>query len=609
MNPGATRTRPGRNAWFPAPCLTASRLGAEAAPGARNPPCSAARAALRSSAAMPIPDPSSQTASPAGERTRDPAAAVKRDTDGATETLSGLPLSPVYDEAALRARGFSAAEHLGAPGTYPFARGPHATMYRGKPWTMRMFSGFGSPEDTNQRFKFLLAQGQTGLSTAFDMPTLMGYDPDHPRSRGEVGREGVSVATLDDMRRLFADVPLDRVSTSMTINASAVVALSFYEALAEERGIDPAQLSGTIQNDMFKEFIAQKEWICGLRPHLRIMRDMLVHCTRRMPRWNTISISGYHIREAGATAVQELAFTLADGIGYVELGREAGLDVDEFAPRLSFFWDLHNDFFEEIAKLRAARRLWAKIMRDRFGAKNPRSWLLRAHAQTAGVSLVAQQPLNNVVRTALQALAGVLGGVQSLHTNSFDETYSLPTEEAVTLALRTQQIIAEETGIPNVVDPLGGSYFLESLTLEMEAAAEKYIAAIDGMGGMARAIEEGYPQREIAAAAYDHQRAVDAGRCTVVGVNRYVSDKSDEIPTLKIDHTPESQQVDAVRTFRARRDAGRARKGLEAVRRACEGSENVMDAVLLACKSDVTLGEISQVFREVFGEHRDPAHL
>ena len=553
---------------------------------------------------MPPADPPSPFPAPAAA----PSAADGGATDRAA-TLSGLPLDAVYDADHLAAQGWSAEARLGAPGQFPFTRGPHQTMYRGKPWTMRMFSGFGSPEDTNQRFKFLLAHGQTGLSTAFDMPTLMGYDPDHPLSHGEVGREGVSVATLDDMRRLFADVPLDQVSTSMTINASAVVALAFYQALAEERGIAPDRLNGTIQNDMFKEFIAQKEWICGLRPHLRIVRDMLVHCTRHMPRWNTISISGYHIREAGATAVQELAFTLADGIGYLELGREAGLDVDQFAPRLSFFWDLHSDFFEEIAKLRAARRMWARIMRDRFGAKNPRSWLMRAHAQTAGVSLVAPQPLNNVVRTALQALAGVLGGVQSLHTNSFDETYGLPTEEAATVALRTQQIIAEETGIPNVVDPLGGSYFLETLTDQMEAAAEKYLAEIDSRGGMTRAIEAGYPQREIATAAYDHQRAVDAGKRSVVGVNRYVSDGSAAIPTLKIDLAAEERQIQEVRKTRARRDAGRAQKGIEAVRRACEGSDNVMDAVLLACKADVTLGEICHVFREVFGEHRDPAHL
>ncbi len=524
-------------------------------------------------------------------------------------TLSGLPLAPMYGPADLVKRGFSPATDLGAPGQFPFTRGPHETMYRGRPWTMRMFSGFGSPEDTNRRFKYLLAQGQTGLSTAFDMPTLMGYDPDHPRALGEVGREGVSIASLHDMDRLFDGIPLDRVSTSMTINAPAVVLVACYEALAETRGISPDRLTGTAQNDMFKEFIAQKEWICGLRPHLRIVRDMMVHCTKRMPLWNTISISGYHIREAGATAVQELAFTLADGIGYVQLGLEAGLDVDAFAPRLSFFWDLHNDFFEEIAKLRAARRMWARIMRDRFGAKNPRSWLLRAHAQTAGVSLVAQQPLNNVVRTAYQALAGVLGGVQSLHTNSFDETYALPTEEAATLALRTQQVLAAESGVAQVVDPLGGSYFVESLTSDIEAAAQKYIDTIDKMGGMVRAVEDGYPQREIANAAYAQQRDIDAGRRVVVGVNRYQDREQDRIPTLKIDPRAEPDQVAQIRGVRSRRNPAAALQGMGEVRRACEGDSNVMDAVLAAVKVDVTLGEISQVFRDVFGEHRDTAHV
>jgi methylmalonyl-CoA mutase N-terminal domain/subunit len=527
----------------------------------------------------------------------------------APETSSGIPLRPVYRPEDLGS-GWRHDSQLADPGQYPFTRGPHETMYRGKRWTMRMFSGFGSPEDTNQRFKFLLGQGQTGLSTAFDMPTLMGYDPDHPRSRGEVGREGVSVCSFDDMDRLFDGIPLTSVSTSMTVNASAVVILALYEALAEARGISPAQLNGTIQNDMFKEFIAQKEWICGLRPHLRIIRDMLVHCTRHMPLWNTISVSGYHIREAGATAVQELAFTIADGIGYVELGRQAGLDVDAFAPRLSFFWDLHNDFFEEIAKLRAARRMWARLMRERFGARNPRSWLLRAHAQTAGVSLVAQQPLNNVVRTALQALAGVLGGVQSLHTNSYDETYALPTEEAATLALRTQQIIAEETGIPAVADPVGGSYFLESLTDQMEAEANRYLAKIDELGGMTRAVEIGFPQREIANAAYQHQRQVDDGERAIVGVNKYVGGKPEQIPTLKIDHAPEEGQISRVTAVRARRDGTAATKALDGVRRACESEEaNVMDAVLAAVKQRVTLGEICQVFRQVFGEHRDPGYV
>jgi methylmalonyl-CoA mutase, N-terminal domain len=543
--------------------------------------------------------------------TKTPQEAVASDaTDGVRDrTLSELPLQPIYSQAQLEAQGWRPEQQLGEPGRYPFTRGPHPTMYRGKLWTMRMFSGFGSPDDTNRRFKFLLEQGQTGLSTAFDMPTLMGYDPDHPLSAGEVGREGVSVASLEDMRRLFADIPLDQVSTSMTINAPAVVLLALYEALAEERGIGPDRLAGTIQNDMFKEFIAQKEWICGLRPHLRIVQDMLVHCTRRMPRWNTISVSGYHIREAGATAVQELAFTLADGIGYVELGLAAGLDVDEFAPRLSFFWDVHNDFFEEIAKIRAARRMWARIMRERFSAKSPRSWLLRAHAQTAGVSLVAQQPLNNVVRTTLQALAAVLGGVQSLHTNSFDETFALPTEEAASLALRTQQIIAHESGVANVVDPLGGSYFVESLTDQMEAEANRYLDKIEALGGIARAIEEGYPQREIAAAAYRYQREVDANERVVVGVNRHVSEDEPAIPTLKIDLRPEQEQIARVLSFRAERSGNAAQRGLEAVRRACEGTENIMDATLLAVKHGATLGEVCQVFRDVFGEHRDPAYL
>jgi methylmalonyl-CoA mutase N-terminal domain/subunit len=515
-------------------------------------------------------------------------------------TQSGLPLRPYY----------TAGDHQPTdgerPGQFPYTRGPHETMYRGKLWTMRMFSGFGTPADTNQRWKHLLAHGQTGLSTAFDMPALMGYDPDHPMAAGEVGREGVSVATMTDMDRLFDGIPMGEVSTSMTINASAVVALSMYEALAENRGIAPATLRGTIQNDMFKEFIAQKEWICGLRPHLRIVRDMLVHCTRRMPLWNTISISGYHIREAGATAVQELAFTLADGIGYVQLGVEAGLDVDDFAPRLSFFWDIHNDFFEEIAKLRAARRLWATIMQRRFGAKNPRSLLLRAHSQTAGVSLTAQQPLNNVVRTTLQALAAVLGGTQSLHTNSFDETYALPTEGAATLALRTQQIIAEETGVPAVADPLGGSHFIESLTDAMAAEADAYIRRIDDMGGMANAIEQGFPQRAIAESAYRYQKEVDAGQRGIVGVNRHARPEPDRIPTLHIDERVESEQIAAVKAFRAARSDDGARAGLDEVRRACEGDANVMDAVLVAVKGGATLGEVCQVFREVFGAYRDP---
>jgi len=524
-------------------------------------------------------------------------------------TLSGIPLAGVYRPGDLPA-DWTYEDRLGDPGQFPYTRGPHETMYRGKLWTMRMFSGFGTPADTNQRFKFLLAHGQTGLSTAFDMPTLMGFDPDDPRSRGEVGREGVAVSSVADMADLFAGIPLDQVTTSMTINAPAVVLLSFYVAVAEQQGIGPDRLAGTIQNDMLKEFIAQKEWICGIRPHMRIVRDMLVYCTRRMPRWNSISISGYHIREAGATAVQELAFTLADGIGYVQLGLEAGLPVDDFAPRLSFFWDVHNDFFEEVAKFRAARRIWARIMRDRFKAQNPRSWLLRTHAQTAGVSLMAQQPLNNVVRTTIQALAAVMGGTQSLHTNSYDETFALPTEEAAALALRTQQIIAEESGVPSVADPLGGSYFVEALTDKMEAAARALIDKIDGMGGIVRAVEEGFPQREIAASAYEAQRQIDRGERVVVGVNRHVTTGGQEkIPTMKIDHEPERAQIRRITELRARRNALATRAALDGVRRACAGDDNIMDAVVEAAKKEATLGEICQVFREVFGEYRDPGYV
>jgi methylmalonyl-CoA mutase N-terminal domain/subunit len=521
-------------------------------------------------------------------------------------TMSGIPLKSVYRQSDVEG---SYEEKLGDPGQYPYTRGPHATMYRGKPWTMRMFAGFGAPEDTNRRFKYLLEHGQTGLSTAFDMPTLMGYDPDSPRSLGEVGREGVSVASVDDMAILFNGIPLGDVTTSMTINAPAIFLLACYIVVAERQGVPPSALRGTLQNDMLKEFIAQKEWISPVRPSMRIIRDMLVYCTREMPLWNTISISGYHIREAGATAVQELAFTLADGIGYVQAGIEAGLDVDAFAPRLSFFFDVHNDFFEEIAKFRAARRMWAKIMRERFSAKNPRSWLLRTHAQTAGVSLMAQQPLNNVVRTTLQALAAVLGGTQSLHTNSFDETYALPTEDAATLALRTQQVIAEESGVTAVADPLGGSYFVEKLTDEMEAAAGAYIDKIDALGGIVRAVEEGFPQREIANSAYGFQRSVDTGVRGVVGVNRYITDADDKIPTLKIDHGPENAQKSRIQAVRARRDPAKATAALEGVRRAAASDENLMVAVIEAVRADVTLQEVSDVFRKVFGEHRDPAYL
>ncbi len=531
--------------------------------------------------------------------------------DAEPRTLSGIPLKVAYGPSDLAERGWTYEERLGDPGAFPFTRGPHGTMYRGKPWTMRMFAGFGTPEDTNRRFKFLLENGQTGLSTAFDMPTLMGYDPDHPRSLGEVGREGVSVACLDDMMRLFGDIPLDKVSTSMTINAPAAVLLALYVAVAEKQGVSSDRLRGTLQNDMLKEFIAQKEWISPIRAHMRIIRDMLAWCTEAMPQWNTISISGYHIREAGATGVQELAFTLADGIGYVQLGIDAGLDVDSFAPRLSYFFDVHNDFFEEIAKFRAARRMWAKIMRERFGAKNPKSWLLRTHAQTAGVSLMAQQPLNNVVRTTMQALAAVLGGTQSLHTNSFDETYALPTEAAAELALRTQQVIYEESGVAAVADPLAGSYFVETLTDQVEAAAWEYIKKIDAMGGIVKAVEEGYPQREIARSAFEFQREVDTKRRAIVGVNKYVTpDEGDGIPTLKIEHEVEHSQIERIKATRASRDAAAVQAALAAVKAALrDDKQNVMPPILAAVRVNATLGEICDLFRAELGEYRDPAYL
>lgn len=500
-------------------------------------------------------------------------------------------------------------QQLGVPGQYPFTRGVQSNMYRGKPWTMRMFAGFGSPEDTNRRFKFLLAQGQTGLSTAFDMPTLMGYDPDHVLAEGEVGREGVSVCSLDDMERLFGDIPLGDVSTSMTINAPAIVALSLYVAVAERQGVPYDRISGTLQNDILKEFIAQKEWISPPRPSMRIIRDMLQFCTHKLPKWNTISISGYHIREAGATAVQELAFTLADGIGYVQAGIEAGLDVDAFAPRLSFFFDVHNDFFEEIAKLRAARRLWARVMKERFGAKNPRSMMLRTHCQTAGVSLTAQQPMNNVVRTTWQAMAAVLGGTQSLHTNSLDETYALPTESSAKLALRTQQLLLEESGVANVVDPLAGSYFMEHLTDQMETEALVYIKKIDEMGGIVRAIELGYPQKELAESAFRFQRRVETGERKVVGVNAYTEDKAEAIPLLHIDHEVERNQIERCRAHKANRSADASARALKNIHAACRDGSNLVEAILAGVKVGVTLGEVSDVFRQEFGVYRDPAFL
>ena len=517
-------------------------------------------------------------------------------------TDSGIPIPHVLTAAHRRTE---LQESLGLPGEFPFTRGVQPTMYRGRLWTMRMFAGFGSPEDTNRRFKYLMAHGTTGLSTAFDMPALMGYDADHPMSRGEVGKEGVAVSSLRDFEVLFDGIPLDQVTTSMTINASAIVALCMYIAVAEKQGIAMAKLGGTIQNDMLKEYIAQKEWIVPPRPAVRIVVDMIDFCSRNMPRWHPVSISGYHIREAGATAVQELAFTLADGIGYVEECVKRGMAVDDFAPRLSFFWDVHNDFFEEVAKFRAARRIWARVMRDRFGARDDRSLQLRTHAQTAGVSLTAQQPYNNVVRTALQALAAVLGGTQSLHTNSLDETYALPTEDSVTLALRTQQIIAHESGVDRVVDPLGGSYYVEYLTDEMERQALEYIRRIDEMGGIIRAVEESYPQKEIGESAYRYQREVEEEQRLIVGVNAFQSDQHVPVETLKIDDEVAAQQIARLRKVKAQRDQRAVDRALAKVEAAARGTDNLMPPVLEAVKAYATLGEVSDVFRKVWGQYRE----
>jgi len=520
------------------------------------------------------------------------------------ETLSGLPIEPLYTPEDVAGTTYDA--RLGYPGEYPFTRGVYPTMYRGRLWTMRMFAGFGRPEDTNARFKYLLAQGQTGLSTAFDMPALMGYDADHPRARGEVGREGVSISTLDDFERLFADIPLGEVTTSMTINCTASIALAMYLALADRQGVSWDRIGGTMQNDMLKEFIAQKEWICPPAPAVRIVTDMIEFTSKHVPRFNPVSISGYHIREAGATAVQELAFTLADGLGYVEAALARGLDIDAFAPRLSFFFDIHNDFFEEIAKLRAARRMWARFMKERYRATRPESMRLRTHTQTAGVSATAQQPLNNIARVALQALAAVLGGAQSLHTNSYDETWALPTEEAVTVALRTQQIIAEETGAALTIDPLGGSYFLENLTDRMEAAAMAYIERIDAMGGIVAAIDEGYPQKEIADAAYRYQLMEDRGDKVTVGVNRYAMAEESPINYLKIDEAVEHEQIARVSHFKHTRDMAKVDRRLRQLADACQSGGNLMPVLIDAVKDYASLGEIADVYRRVFGLYREP---
>jgi methylmalonyl-CoA mutase N-terminal domain/subunit len=520
-------------------------------------------------------------------------------------TVSSAPVEHLYDPGDLE--GFDYLSDLGYPGEYPFTRGVYPTMYRGQFWTMRQFSGFGTPRDTNRRYHYLLDHGQTGLSVAFDMPTIMGYDSDHPRSEGEVGRCGVAIDSLRDMEILFDGIDLSKITTSMTINAPASILLAFYLCTGEENGIRFDQMGGTIQNDILKEYIAQKSWIFPPEQSLRIITDILGFCSDHVPRWNTISISGYHIREAGSTAVQELAFTLADGFAYVEAGIEAGLDVNVFAPRLSFFFNAHLDFFEEIAKYRAARRIWAKRMKNKYGAKDRRSWLLRFHTQTAGCSLTAQQPENNIVRTAFQALSAVLGGTQSLHTNSMDETLALPSEKAVRIALRTQQLIAHETGVVNTIDPLAGSYFVEARTREMEEQAEEYFRRIDEMGGVVKAIEKGFFQKEIGRSAYEYQKAVEAQRKIIVGVNRFgLEDEEIEIPLLKIDHQVEIDQKKAVADVRAERDNDKAARELERLKTAAAGSDNLMPVILDCARCYCTEGEIIEQLKEVFGEYREP---
>jgi methylmalonyl-CoA mutase, N-terminal domain len=519
------------------------------------------------------------------------------------ETISGHPIEPLYTQEELP--GFDPEEKLGLPGEFPFTRGVYPSMYRGRLWTMRQFAGFGTVEETNERFRYLLDNGQHGLSTAFDMPTLMGLDSDHPRSLGEVGVEGVAVDTVDDMETLFAGIPLDEVTVSMTINAPAPILLAFYVVAAEENGISPDRLGGTIQTDILKEYIAQKEWCFPIDPAMRLVTDMIEWSTTEMPRWHPISISGYHIREAGSTAQQELAFTLKDGFTYVERAIERGLEVDEFAPRLSFFFNAHIDFFEEIAKYRAARRIWAREMRDTYGAQREESMRMRFHTQTAGVSLTAQQPLNNIVRTAIEALAGVLGGTQSLHTNSFDEALALPTEEAVRVALRTQQIIAHETGVANTVDPLGGSYFVEKLTDEMEAAAYAYFARIDELGGMVDAVKAGFPQREIADAAFKYQREVDERKRVVVGVNEYRLDREEEIPILRIDPELERKQSARLQGTRTSRDQAAVDASLTELKRAATSDENLMPHFVEAARARASEGEIIAALQEVFGTYSE----
>ncbi len=538
------------------------------------------------------------------EETLKPALEKAPERSPAFTTISGYPIRRLYTQADLS--GWDADRDLGHPGEPPYTRGIHATMHRGRLWTMRQFAGFGTAEDTNQRFRYLLSQGQTGLSVAFDLPTLMGYDSDHALSEGEVGKCGVAISSLADMEVLFDQIPLADVTTSMTINSPAAVIWAMYLAVAEKQGADWKKISGTIQNDILKEYIAQKEYIYPPEPSMRLVIDTFEFGTKHTPRFNTISISGYHIREAGSTAIQELAFTLRDGIEYVEWGIRRGLDVDEFGPRLSFFFNAHSDFFEEIAKYRAARRIWHRAARERFGAKSPRTWALRFHTQTAGCSLTAQQPYNNVVRTAIQALGAVLGGTQSLHTNSLDEAWALPTEFAATIALRTQQIIAHEIGVANTVDPLGGSYFVETLTSEVERGAWDYIGKIDAMGGMVAAIERSYPQREIAEASYRYQLAVDRKEKIIVGVNDYVAEEK-PIELLQIDDTVAHRQAQRLRKLRADRSSSEVARRLDALRIAAQGKENLMPYIYEAVKAYATLGEICDAMRLVFGTYEEVA--
>lgn len=540
------------------------------------------------------------------EETLEPSLARQPERKSAYQTVSLADIAGLYDPADIKDVEYNT--DIAYPGEFPYTRGIHASGYRGKLWTMRQFAGFGTPEETNARFKYLLKEGQTGLSVAYDLPALMGYDADSPLAEGEVGKCGVAVSSLADMEALFDGIPLDQVTVSQTINAPASVFLAMYLVIAEKQGADWKKISGTLQNDILKEYIAQKEWIYPIRSAMKLVIDTFEFCADHVPRYNPISVSGYHIREAGATALQELAFTLRDGIEYVEWGVRAGLDIARFVPRISFFFNAHNDFFEEIAKYRAARRIWARTMRDRFGATNDRILKMRFHTQTAGVSLTVQQPLNNIVRVAIQALAGVLGGTQSLHTDAYDEALALPTDKAALIALRTQQIIAEETGVANTVDPLGGSYFVESLTSKMEEGALDYFERIDALGGMVDAVEKGFPQREIQDSAYQYQKALERGGQTIVGVNRYVmEDEPQEVPTLVIDESVRKHQIERLEQARAKRDEGEVTRSLDSLRKAAQQDENTMPATIEAVRAYATLGEICSALRDVYGIYEEPA--